>query len=77
MKIKKIVEVEKEIEICNICKKDIEDNYVESFDEMKKKRIEVVRFLFKTENFDAHKRCINKVIRESFEKYIDPKPLKE
>lgn len=49
---------------CNICEKEI------TSDPFNKLRIEIVRGLFSTLNFDAHEICINKIIREAFSKFI-------
>jgi hypothetical protein len=65
-KIKQTITVE--IAVCNICQKEIShrpSNY-----KRYEIRLEVVRGLGKTADFDAHPTCINKVIRNAFAKYL-------
>lgn len=61
-KVKKEIIVEEFF--CNICKKPIA---TEPFNQA---RIQMVRGLFKIQDFHAHEGCINKVAREAFKKYI-------
>lgn len=63
-KIKKQIEVE--VNYCNICGKEVEYKGYEKW----LKRVEMVRGLFKTDNFDAHPTCINTIIRTAFKEYI-------
>lgn len=62
--LKKYVEIEQDV--CNICGKEITRGGYDAWLE----RVKVVRGLFKTETFDAHPTCMNKVIREAFKQYI-------
>lgn len=62
-KIKKEVEVE--VSMCNICRQEI------TKDPFNKERVQIVRNLFSTADFDAHELCINKVIKETFSKYFE------
>jgi len=57
-------EIEVEISVCNLCEKEIDS---EPFN---KKRIEIVRNLFATKDFDAHEKCINTIIKNTFKKYF-------
>ena len=61
-KVEKTMEVE--VRICNICGEEIDKI---PFNE---KRIDIVKHLFNTTDFDAHENCINKVVKEAFEKFI-------
>ena len=68
---KKIIkrEIDVEIEVCNICKKDIplrRQTRSTAFE----RRIPMVNGLFKITTFDAHDACINKVVREAFKKFV-------
>lgn len=67
---KKKVEVTQtvEIDICNICQKEIAHR--PSNDKRYEIRLETVRGLGKTKDFDAHPTCINKIIRSAFQKYL-------
>lgn len=67
MKKKVEVTVQQERSFCNICEQEI------TSDPYTKTRIAIVRGLFKTEDFDAHEKCINTVIRQAFEKYFPQK----
>lgn len=58
-------EMEVEVSLCNICKKEIDK------DPFNKSRIQIVRNLFNTTDFDAHEGCINTVIKEAFSKYFN------
>lgn len=64
MKKKLVKEVEVDVSVCNICEKEID---TEPFN---KTRIEIVKHLFSTEDFDAHEQCINRITREAFSKYF-------
>lgn len=67
MKKKVKQQVEVEIDVCNICEKDITHlGY-------KQDRIAMVQHLFGTKDFDAHETCINGVVKEAFAKYFAPK----
>ena len=64
--IKKYVEIEQDV--CNICGKEIVRGGYDAWLE----RVKVVRGLLKTENFDAHPVCINKIIRNAFKEFGAP-----
>lgn len=66
MKKKVTKEMEVEVTLCNICHGELEK---EPFD---RARIEIVRCLFKTQDFHVHEKCMNTVIKETFDKYILP-----
>ncbi len=61
---KKNVTRKVQLVFCNICEKEIINSI------WNKSRIDIVKTLFKTEDFDTHEVCINKVIREAFAKYF-------
>lgn len=61
--VKKYVEVEENL--CNICGKEVVRGGYDSWLE----RVKVVRGLLKTENFDAHPTCMNKIIRKAFAEF--------
>lgn len=71
-KMQKMVEVEETI--CNICNSPIGQEAWH--DSGASKRIEFLRGLFKTKDFDAHERCINNVVREAFKGYAEPRKTK-
>ena len=58
-----------EVPYCNICGKEI-GHLSALHDKRYQLRLEMVRGLGKTKDFDAHPTCINKVIREAFKKYL-------
>lgn len=60
-------EITVEIDVCNICGKDITHRPSNSG---AGRRIPMVNGLFKITTFDAHDACINKVIRAAFKKYL-------
>lgn len=66
MKKKVTKEVEVEVSTCNICGLEIDK---EPFN---KTRIEIVRHLFNTSDFDAHEGCINTIVKSAFENFIKP-----
>lgn len=68
MKKRVVQEITVEIDVCNICKKDITHRQLASNAE--KRRIPMVNGIFKIATFDAHEVCINRVVREAFKKYI-------
>ncbi len=51
---------------CNICEKPVNK------DPFNTKRIDMIRGLFKTTDFHAHDGCINKIVREAFQRFITP-----
>jgi len=57
-------EIEVEISVCNICEKEI------TKEPFSKKRIDIVRGLFSTKDFDVHENCINGITREAFVEYL-------
>lgn len=57
-----------DVAVCNICKKEIERKPWEHSGAAK--RIAILNGLFKTSNFDAHERCVNSVMRDTFKKYL-------
>lgn len=61
-KVKKIITCD--AIFCNICEKEIE------FETFNKKRIEIIKGLFNTQDFDAHENCINQIIRNTFNIYV-------
>ena len=65
-KVKREIEVEERF--CNICKKQVttEPNHVSGA----KRRLDMINGLFKITDFDAHEKCINQVIRDTFKKYL-------
>lgn len=65
-RIKETVMVERDF--CNICAKEI--SHRPSNSKRYEIRIEMVRGLGKTADFDAHEGCINKVMRSAFSEYL-------
>jgi hypothetical protein len=63
-KIEKMMAID--IEVCNICEREVDKEPYEAT----MKRLEIIRFLLNTENFHAHQVCVNAVIKNAFEKYI-------
>jgi len=49
---------------CDICGEEMPEH------QFNENRIEIVRHLFNTKDFDAHEKCINGVVREAFSKYF-------
>ena len=58
--------IEVEVAYCNICGDLMGDGSTYN-----RERIAVVYGLFKTKDFDAHEKCINRVIREAFAPYAE------
>jgi hypothetical protein len=54
-----------EVDICNICEKEIVSK------PFNQNRIEMVRYLFDTKDFHAHENCINEVVRRAFSDYVN------
>lgn len=63
---KKVIteKVQVEVFICNICNKEV------TRDPWDPARINIVRNLFKTQDFHAHATCLNKITRDAFAKYF-------
>lgn len=59
-------QVRVEINICNICKKEVTYGSYETW----LNRVIFVRGLLKTNNFDAHAACLNRVAREAFMPFL-------
>ena len=61
-KIQKIMEVS--VEVCDICQQEMPET------QWNEKRIEMVRHLFKTAEWNAHEKCINKIVLKAFKPYF-------
>lgn len=64
-KVEKMVEVL--VKYCNICQKEIEN---EKLSGEYRERIQIVKYLFKTIDFDAHEKCINGVVKKAFKPFV-------
>lgn len=67
MKKKVTIEMRVERSFCDICTKEV------TKEPFNKDRIKVVRGLFKLDDFDAHEKCINEVVRSAFKKFATKK----
>lgn len=63
-KVETVMQIERTF--CNICEKEVPK---EPFN---KARVAIIRGLFKTENFDAHEVCLNRIVRSAFKKFVKP-----
>lgn len=65
MKKREIITTEGDVWYCDICKQVIPDRT-----QYNRERFDLIKGLMNTENFDAHGKCVNDVIRKSLESYI-------